>query len=82
MGGAEWAFLDQVSHVHGHLLHRGVVEALDVAKRAFVVLGHHVDGHPFSAETTTSANPEGGDMGGGNHYRTVHENIIFTTRNT
>lgn len=55
--GVQWTFLDQVSHVHGHLLHGGVVEALDVAKCAFVVFSHHVDGHPFSAETPPSANP-------------------------
>lgn len=51
--------LDQVGHIHGHLLHSGVVEGLNVSQGSLVILGHHVDGHTLSAETATSANPEG-----------------------
>lgn len=58
--GGGGALLDKVGHVHGHLLHRGVVERLNVPQGSLVVLGHHVDGDSLPAETTPSANPDGG----------------------
>ena len=36
--------LDEVGDVHGHLLNLGVVELLDVAEDAHVVLNDEVDG--------------------------------------
>lgn len=51
--------LDQVSHVHGHLLNSGVVEGLNVTQRTLVLLRHHVDGHTLPAKPTSSTNPEG-----------------------
>ena len=50
--------LDQVGHIHGHLLHSGVVEGLNVSQSTLVILSHHVDGYTLPAETTTSANPK------------------------
>lgn len=51
-------FSDQVSHIHGHLLHGGVVESLNVPERALVILSHHVDGDTLSAKTSTTPNPK------------------------
>lgn len=48
---------DEVSHVHGHLLHGCVVEGLDVTQGALVILSHHVDSHALPAETPASTNP-------------------------
>lgn len=50
--------LDQVSHIHGHLLHSGVVEGLNVPERSLVIFSHHVDGNTFSAEAATTSNPK------------------------
>lgn len=50
--------LDEVSHVHGHLLNSGVVECLDVPQRALVLLSNHVDGNSLAAKTTPSTNPD------------------------
>lgn len=48
--------LDQISNVHGHFLHSGVVEGLNVPERALVILSDHVDSDTLSAETTTTTN--------------------------
>lgn len=51
-------FSDQVGHIHGHLLHSGVVEGLNVPERALVILSHHVDSNTLSAKTATTPNPK------------------------
>ena len=54
---SERGSLDEVGHIQGHLLHRGVVEGLDIPESSLVVLGYHVDSHAFPAKTASSANP-------------------------
>lgn len=51
-------FLDQVSHIHGHLFHGGIVEGLDVPECALIIFSHHVDRNTLPSKTATSANPE------------------------
>jgi hypothetical protein len=46
--------LDQVSHVHGHLLDLSAVELFDLAHHADIVSGDEVDGDTLSSETTTT----------------------------
>lgn len=46
--------LKEISHIVGHLFDEGVIELLDVAQGAPILLGHKVDGDTFAAETTTS----------------------------
>lgn len=55
-----WLLLDKISHIHGHLLHGGVVECLNVPQGSLVILSHHVDGYALSAKTTTPTNPDRG----------------------
>ena len=50
-------FLDEIGDIHGHLLHRGVVEGLDVSQGALVVLCDHVDGNALPAKTTAATDP-------------------------
>lgn len=59
MGGQTEAgsLLDKIGHVHGHLLHGGVVECLNVPQCSLVILGYHVNGYSLSAETTSPTNP-------------------------
>ena len=52
------SFLDEVGHVHGHLVHARVVELLDVVQGALVVVGDEVDGHALAAETASAADSE------------------------
>ena len=49
-------YLEEVSHVHGHLLDGGVVKLLNVVQRASVVLRHKVDGHAFTTKSSTTTN--------------------------
>ena len=51
--------LDQVSHVHRHLVNGRVVKSFNVAKDPLVVLINKVDGHTFSAESASAPNPVG-----------------------
>lgn len=53
-----WSLLDEVSHIHGHLLNGGVVERLNVPQGSPVIISHHVDGYSLSAKTTTPTNPD------------------------
>lgn len=59
MGGQTEAgsLLDKIGHVHGHLLHGGVVECLNVPQCSLVILGYHVNGYSLSAETTSPTDP-------------------------
>lgn len=50
--------LDEVSHIHGHLFHGGVVECFNIPQGSFVVLSHHVDGYSFPAKATATTNPD------------------------
>ena len=56
--------LDEVCHVHGHLVDASVVELLDVVQRALVVVRHEVDGHALATETATTADPGRKEKGG------------------
>lgn len=47
--------LDEVGHVHGHLLDLGAVELLNLAHHAHIIGGDKVDGNTLAAETTTTA---------------------------
>lgn len=47
--------LNQIGHVHGHLLHGGVVKRLDVSKDPFVLFSNKVNGNAFPAKTTSAA---------------------------
>lgn len=49
--------LDELSHVHGHLVDLRRVELLDVAKDTDVVVLYKVDGHALASETTAAADP-------------------------
>lgn len=49
--------LNQVGHVHGHLVDFRVVELLDVVQRALVFLRHEVYGHSLTTETAASSDP-------------------------
>lgn len=48
--------LNEISHIHRHLLHCSIVESLNIPKNSFVLLGNKVYSHPFPAKTTTSSN--------------------------
>lgn len=49
--------LDEVSHVHRHLVNAGVVKLLNVVQRSLVLVGHEVDGDTLATESTAAANP-------------------------
>ncbi len=49
--------LNQVGHVHGHLVNPGVVELLNVVQRALVLLSDKVDGDSLTAESSASTDP-------------------------
>lgn len=55
--------LDEVGHVHRHLVDAGVVKLLNVVQRSLVLVGHEVDGDALAAETTAAANPESENLG-------------------
>lgn len=46
--------LDEVSHVHGHLLDLCAVELLNLAHHADIVSSDEVDGHTLTSETSTT----------------------------
>ena len=50
--------LDQVSHVHGHLVDAGVVEFLDVVQCTFVVVRDEIDGNAFATKSATTSDSE------------------------
>jgi hypothetical protein len=47
-------FLDEISHVHGHLLDLCAVELLNLAHHADIVSGDEVDGNTLTSETSTT----------------------------
>ena len=49
--------LDEVSDVHGHLVHLGIVKLLYVFQGTLVVPSDEVDGHSLSAKTSTTTDP-------------------------
>lgn len=48
--------LNQISHIHRHLLNSSIVKSLDVPKDPLVLLGNKVNRNSFSAETATTSN--------------------------
>lgn len=50
-----WVALNQVGHVHGHLLNLGAVELLNLTHHTDVLSGDEVDGNTLTTETTTTA---------------------------
>lgn len=48
--------LDQVGHVHRHLLDLGAVELLNLAHHAHILGSNEVDSNTLTAETTTTTN--------------------------
>ena len=62
--------LDEVSHVHGHLVNLSVIEHFNVLEHTFIFTCDEVDGYTFSAKPASTANPE------------VVEEIYMTTCST
>lgn len=59
-GGGDWVgSLNEIGDVHGHLLHVGVVEGLDVFHGPFVLLVDQIDGHPLPTKSAAPADPAG-----------------------
>mmetsp|Transcript_27262 Transcript_27262/g.80176 ORF Transcript_27262/g.80176 Transcript_27262/m.80176 type:complete len:208 (-) Transcript_27262:727-1350(-) len=54
-GNGVLSSLDEVGHVHGHLLDVRVVELLDLAEGAHVLRSHEVDGDTLAAEAARAA---------------------------
>ena len=52
-----FSILDEVSHVHWHLVDARVVELLDVVQRPLVVVRYEVDGDTLAAEATATTDP-------------------------
>ena len=50
--------LNEVGHVHGHLLNGSIVELLDIAQGADVLFRHEIDSNAFTAKSSTTANSE------------------------
>lgn len=48
--------LNQVGHIHGHLLDLGAVELLNLAHHAHIVGGNEVDSNTLTTETTATTN--------------------------
>ena len=48
--------LDQIGHVHGHLLDLGAVKLLNLTHHAHILGSNEVDGNTLTAETTTATN--------------------------
>ena len=50
--------LDQVSHVHRHLVDASVVEFLDIVQCTFVVVRDEIDGNAFTTKSATTSDSE------------------------
>lgn len=50
--------LDEISDIHRHLLHLGVVERLNVLQRSAVLARHKVYGHSFPAKSPSTTDPK------------------------
>lgn len=48
--------LNEISHIHGHLLHCSIVECLNVSQNPLVLFSDKIYSHAFPAKATTSAN--------------------------
>lgn len=48
--------LNEISHIHRHLLHCSIVESLNVSQDPLVLFSDKIYSHTFSAKTTTPAN--------------------------
>lgn len=48
--------LNEISHIHRHLLHCSIVESLNVSQDPLVLFSDKIDSHTFSAKTATPAN--------------------------
>lgn len=49
--------LDQVGHIHRHLINLCVVKLLYILKHTFIFTGDKIDGHTLTSKTTTATNP-------------------------
>jgi len=67
--------LDQVSHVHRHLINTSVVEFLNVIQSALVINCDKVDGHTFTTKTATTTNSVNEQLI--SNYKTVQRCIYF-----
>ena len=56
-------WLNEVRHVHWHLLNLSVVERLDIVQVSLVVQRDKVDGNSFTTESTSTANSETSKQG-------------------
>lgn len=52
-------YLDEVGHVHWHLLNAGVVELFRVLQSSLILGSDEVNSHALPTESTTSSNPRG-----------------------
>lgn len=48
--------LNEISHIHRHLLHCSIVESLNVSQDPLVLFSDKIDSHTFSAKTATPTN--------------------------
>ena len=56
-GGGLYLELDEVCHVHGHLVNLSVIKLLYVFQCTFIVSCDEVNGYSFAAEASAAANP-------------------------
>lgn len=47
-------YLNKIGNILGHLVDLGVVEGLNVVQGSLVLVGHEIDGHTFTTESTTT----------------------------
>ena len=52
--------LNEVGHVHGHLVNTSVVEFFNIVQSTFIVVGNKVDGNALTTETATTSDSEKG----------------------
>lgn len=50
--------LNQISHIHRHLLNSSIVKSLDIPKNPLVFFSNKVNSDSFPAKTTTTTNPD------------------------
>ena len=51
-------FLDEVGHIHGHLIDTSVVEFFNIVQSTFILVSNKIDGNAFTAKATTTADSE------------------------
>lgn len=50
--------LDEICHIHGHLINLRVVKLLNVFQHALVFTCNEVDGNSLTTKSTSTTNPE------------------------